>query len=260
MMRALNTAATGMAAQQTNVDVIANNLANVNTTGFRRSRAEFQDLIYQTLRAPGGASGDGQRMPTGLQIGQGVRTVATAQVHLQGSLSQTGGALDVAIEGAGFLQVTRPNGEIAYTRAGDLKSDADGRLVTVDGNAVEPAITIPTDATSVTISASGIVSVTQPGSTSSQEVGQLTLASFANPAGLMEIGRSMFVATDASGQAIQGRPGEGGLGTLSQGFLEGSNVEVVNEMIDLIASQRAYEINQKVITASDEMLQRVAQR
>ena len=260
MMRALNTAASGMAAQQTNVDVIANNLANVNTTGFKRSRAEFQDLLYQTIRAPGAPSGDGQRMPTGLQIGQGARTVSTSQLHIQGSLQQTGGSLDVAIEGAGFLQVTRPNGELAYTRAGNLKSDAEGRLVTADGYTVDPAITIPPDSTAVTISSTGVVSVTQPGQTAAQEVGQLTLTGFANPGGLLAIGRSMFVATDASGQPIQGRPGDQGLGTLSQGFLEGSNVEVVNEMVDLIASQRAYEVNQRVIQAADEMLQRTTQR
>jgi flagellar basal-body rod protein FlgG len=260
MMRALNTAATGMAAQQTNVDVIANNLANVNTTGFRRSRAEFQDLIYQTLRAPGGSTGDGARLPTGLQLGQGTRTVSTAQIHLQGSLSQTGGSLDLAIEGSGFFQVTRPSGQIAYTRAGNLKTDAEGRLITTDGYAIEPAITIPPDATAVTIAPSGMVSVTRPGQSASQEVGQLNLAGFANPAGLLAIGRSMFVATDASGQPISGKPGEEGLGTVSQGFLEGSNVEVVNEMIDLISSQRAYEVNQKVIQAADEMLRRTTER
>jgi flagellar basal-body rod protein FlgG len=260
MMRALNTAATGMAAEQTKVDVIANNIANVNTTGFRRSRAEFQDLVYQTLRAPGAPSGDGQKLPTGLQLGQGTRTVSTAQIHLQGTMQQTGGNLDVAIEGSGFFQVTRPNGQIAYTRAGNLKTDAEGRLVTVDGYTVDPAITIPPDATSITISANGVVSVTQPTQTAAQEVGQLTLTGFANPAGLQAIGRSLFVASDVSGQPIQARPGEEGLGTLSQGFLEGSNVEVVNEMIDLISSQRAYEINQRVITAADEMLQRVTQR
>lgn len=260
MMKALTTAATGMAAQQTNVDVVANNLANVNTTGFRRSRAEFQDLIYQTLRAPGAPAGDGATLPTGLQIGQGTRVVSTAQVHMQGSLVQTGGSLDIAIEGAGFIQVTRPSGEIGYTRAGNLKTDAEGRLVTVDGYAVEPAITIPPDATGVTISPSGVISVTQPGQAASQQVGQITLAGFANPAGLLALGRSTFQASDASGQPMVAKPGEEGLGTVAQGFLEGSNVEVVSEMIDLIASQRAYEVNQKVIEAADQMLRRVADR
>jgi flagellar basal-body rod protein FlgG len=260
MMRALNTAATGMAAQQTNVDVIANNLANVNTTGFRRSRAEFEDLIYQTLRTPGGTTGDGMKLPTGIQLGEGVRTVSTTQIHMQGSLLQSGGSLDLAIEGSGYFQITRPGGQIAYTRSGDFKTDAEGRLVTADGYMVEPAITIPTNATSITISPNGIISVTLPNQTASQEIGQLTIAGFANPAGLDPIGRTMFQVSDASGQPIQAQPGQEGLGTVAQGFLEGSNVEVVNEMIDLIASQRAYEVNQKVITTADEMLRRVTER
>jgi flagellar basal-body rod protein FlgG len=261
MMRALNTAATGMAAQQTNVDVIAHNLANVNTTGFRRMRAEFQDLIYQTIRTPGGtASSEGQRLPTGIQIGEGVRTVSTTEIHEQGAMLQNGGNWDVAIAGAGFFQVTQPGGQIAYTRAGDFKLDQDGRLVTTDGYLVEPAVTVPTNATSVTISPSGQISVTLPNQTASQEVGQLQLANFVNPAGLLAIGRTSFVTTDASGQPILGQPGQEGLGTISQGFLEASNVEVVTEMVDLIAAQRAYEINQRVVTTADEMLQRVTQR
>jgi flagellar basal-body rod protein FlgG len=261
MMRALNTAATGMAAQQTNVDTIAHNLANVNTTGFRRMRAEFQDLIYQTIRTPGGtASTEGQRLPTGIQIGEGVRTVSTTEIHEQGAMLQDGGKWDLAIEGAGFFQVTQPGGQIAYTRAGDFKLDQDGRLVTTDGYLIEPAVTIPTNATSVTISPSGNISVTLPNQTASQEVGQLQLANFVNPSGLLAIGRTSFVVTDASGQPILGQPGQEGLGTVAQGFLEASNVEVVTEMVDLIAAQRAYEINQRVITTADEMLQRVTQR
>jgi flagellar basal-body rod protein FlgG len=260
MMRALNTAASGMAAQQTSVDVIAHNLANVNTTGFRKQRAEFEDLIYQTIRTPGGTTGEGQKLPTGIQIGEGVRLVSTTQMHMQGSLLQTGSNLDLAIEGTGFFQIQRPGGEIAYTRAGNFRVDAEGRLVTVDGYEVEPAITIPTNATSVSISPNGTVSVTTPGENASQDVGELTIAGFVNPAGLLAIGRTMFTPTDASGEAIVGRPGEEGLGTLASGFLEASNVEVVNEMIDLIASQRAYEINQRVITAADEMLRRVTDR
>ena len=260
MMRALNTAASGMAAQQTNVDVIAHNLANVNTTGFRKQRAEFEDLIYQTIRTPGGTTGEGQKLPTGIQIGQGVRLVSTTQMHHQGSLLQTTSTLDVAVEGDGFFQITRPGGQIAYTRAGNFRVDAEGRLVTVDGYAVEPAISIPTNATFVTISPNGLISVQTSGETATQDVGQLTLANFVNPAGLLAIGRTMFVPTDASGEAIAGQPGTEGLGTLASGFLEASNVEVVTEMIDLIASQRAYELNQRVITTADEMLQRVTDR
>jgi flagellar basal-body rod protein FlgG len=260
MMRALNTAASGMAAQQTNVDVIAHNLANVNTTGFRKQRAEFEDLIYQTIRTPGGTTGEGQKLPTGIQIGEGVRVVSTTQMHNQGSLIQTESTLDVAVEGDGFFQITRPGGQIAYTRSGNFRVDAEGRMVTVDGYQVEPAISIPTNATAVTISPNGLVSVQTAGSTATQDVGQLTLANFVNPAGLLAIGRTMFVPTDASGEAITGQPGQEGLGTLASGFLEASNVEVVQEMIDLIASQRAYEVNQKVITTADEMLQRVTDR
>lgn len=260
MIRAMHTAASGMIAQQNNVDVISNNLANVNTTGFRKSRAEFEDLIYQTYRTAGGTVGDNQRLPTGIQIGEGVRTVSTTQTHMQGSLLQTGNKLDVAIEGSGFFQVTLPGGQIAYTRSGNFKSDAEGRLVTVDGYLVEPAISIPTNATSVTIAATGSISVTLPDQTSAQEIGQLTLANFVNPSGLNPIGRTMFVPTDASGQPLVTMPGQEGVGTLQQGFLEASNVEVVNEMIDLIAAQRAYEVNQRVISTSDEMLRVVTQR
>ncbi|MDH5671852.1 MAG: flagellar basal-body rod protein FlgG [Myxococcales bacterium] len=260
MLRALNTAATGMAAQQTRIDVTANNMANVNTTGFRRSRAEFQDLVYQTLRAPGGSTGDGQRLPTGIQVGQGTRTVSTEHIHIQGNLQQTGGSLDVAVEGNGFFQVVRPGGDVAYTRAGNFKTDAEGQLVTTDGFLVEPAISIPADAVSVTVSPDGVVSITQPGQTTSQEVGQITLAGFANPGGLLALGRNLYGATDASGQPIVAQPGQEGLGTVAQGFLEGSNVQVVNEMIDLITSQRAYEVNQRVIQAADDMLRKTTER
>jgi flagellar basal-body rod protein FlgG len=260
MMKALHTAATGMLAQQTSVDVTAHNLANVNTTGYRRQRAEFQDLMYQNMRAPGGTNGDGSQLPSGLQIGHGVRTVATAQIHVQGSLAQTGNSLDLAIEGSGFFQVNRPGGDVAYTRAGNLKTDAEGRLVTVDGYEIEPSISIPVNATSITISPDGSVSVTLPNQNESQQVGQLTLAGFANVGGLLALGRSLFQPTDASGEALEAQPGRDGLGTIAQGFLEGSNVEVVNEMIDLIASQRAYDINQRVITTSDEMLRKVTER
>ncbi|MET0284416.1 MAG: flagellar basal-body rod protein FlgG, partial [Polyangiales bacterium] len=215
---------------------------------------------YQTTRAPGGQAGTGASAPAGLQVGLGVRTAATQTMHIQGSLQQTGNSLDLAIEGNGFFQVQRPNGDIAYTRSGNLRSDSDGRLVTSDGYAIEPNISIPADATAITISSTGLVSVTQPGQQQAQEVGQLQLANFANPGGLLSTGRNLYAPTAASGIAVVGNPGEEGTGTLAQGFLEGSNVEVVNEMIDLIASQRAYETNQRVITAADEMLRKTTER
>ncbi|MGE0791182.1 MAG: flagellar basal-body rod protein FlgG [Sandaracinaceae bacterium] len=255
-MRALRSAASGMIAQETHIDTIAHNMANVGTTGFRRQRAEFQDLIYQNVRAPGGRTGDGGTLPTGIQIGQGTRTVSTEFMHTQGALQSTGNPLDLAIEGEGFFQVTRQGGEVAYTRAGNLKLDNNGRLVTVDGLPIEPSITIPQDATSITVSPDGTISVTQPGSSQTMELGQLQIARFPNPGGLQALGRSMFRPSAASGQPLVAQPGQEGTGQLSQGFLEGSNVEVVNEMIDLISSQRAYEINQRVIQASDEMLRK----
>ncbi len=260
MLKALNTAATGMVAQQLRIDVTANNMANVNTGGFRRARAEFQDLLYEQVRRPGGQTADGGTLPTGVQIGHGTRLASTTHIHQQGSLIQTEGPLDLAIEGNGFFQVQRPSGDVAYTRAGNLKTDSQGQLVTVDGYAIQPGITIPTDAIGVTITPEGVVSVVTAGQTQAQEVGQLQLASFANPAGLEAIGRSMFVPTSASGEAVAAAPGQEGMGTLAQGFLEGSNVEVVTEMLDLITSQRAYEVNQRVIEAADEMLQRTTSR
>ena len=260
MYRALATAATGMRAQQLNIDVTANNMANVNTTGFRRARAEFQDLLYTTIRAPGGTSGDGSTQPTGIQIGQGTKLVSTELIHTQGSSRETGNALDIAIEGDGYFQITRPSGDIAYTRAGNFKTDAQGRLVTAEGFAVEPAITIPPDAQTITISPDGAVSVRQAQQTQSTQVGQLTLAQFSNPGGLLAIGRTMFTATTASGEPLVGVPGQQGMGTVSQGFLEGSNVEVVNEMVDIITSQRAYEIANKVLKTADEMLRNTTQR
>ena len=259
MIRALNTAATGMIAQQTNVDVIANNMANVNTTGFRRSRAAFQDLVYQTVRAPGGTTSSGQSLPTGIQLGHGTKNVSTEFIFVQGNLAQTENALDMAIEGDGFFKVLRPDGNVAYTRAGNFKSDAQGQLVTADGYPLEPSITIPSDATSVTITGDGVVSVQTAGQSTSQQVGQITLSSFINPGGLRAMGRGLFVPTDASGAPLEGVPGTAGLGTIGQGMLEGSNVEVVNEMIDLISSQRAYEINQRVVQAADEMLRRTTE-
>ncbi|MGF1465937.1 MAG: flagellar basal-body rod protein FlgG [Sandaracinaceae bacterium] len=256
MMRSLRSAATGMMAQQTHIDVIAHNMANVSTTGFRRARAEFQDLVYQQVRTPGGRTIDGGTLPTGIQIGSGTRTVSTEIMNTQGTLDQTGNPLDLAIEGDGFFQVTRPDGTLAYTRAGNFKMDADGRVVTVAGLPLEPPLSLPLDVTSVTIGQDGVITVTQPGSTDAQELGQLQLVRFPNPGGREALGRSLFRQTDASGQPTLAQPGQDGVGTVAQGFLEASNVEVVNEMIDLISSQRAYEINQRVVQASDEMLRR----
>lgn len=255
MLPALFTAATGMRAQQTNIDVIANNLANVNTTGFKRGRADFQDLVYQTLQQPGAPSSNQTEIPTGIQVGLGSRTAAVHRLFLQGGMQNTENQLDIAIDGDGFLQVFRPNGEIAYTRSGALKLDSQGRVVTSDGFPIEPELVIPTDALSITIGTDGTVSVLQPGNVNSQQLGQLRLVNFANPAGLSGLGRTLFQSTTASGDPIEGVPGEQGLGTILQGFLEISNVSVVEEMVQLITGQRAYEINSRAIQAADEMLQ-----
>ncbi|MBI5643128.1 MAG: flagellar basal-body rod protein FlgG [Deltaproteobacteria bacterium] len=255
MIRALWTASTGMEAQQTNIDVIANNLANVNTTGFKKSRADYQDLLYQELKAAGAASSPSTTIPTGIQIGQGVRTVSVEKVFNQGNFKETQNSYDVAIEGDGFIQITKPDGQLAYTRNGELKVDSEGRLVTSDGYLVEPQITIPSDALTLTISSDGIVSVTQPSSTTAAQVGTLELARFINPSGLQSIGKNLYLPTGASGDPITGTPGSEGFGTMSQGFLEMSNVSVVEEMVAMIAAQRAYEINSKSIQTTDEMLQ-----
>jgi flagellar basal-body rod protein FlgG len=258
MLRSLFTAATGMTAQQQHLDVIANNLANVNTTGFKRGRADFQDLLYQTLSQPGAASSNQTEIPTGIQLGLGVRTAAVQRLFLEGDFQQTQNQLDVAIDGAGFLQIRQPNGDLAYSRAGSFKLDSQGRVVNSDGFPLEPEITIPTDATSITIGTDGTVSVLQPGNTAPQQVGQIELANFPNPAGLAGLGRSLFRNTVASGDPITGAPGQGGIGGVSQGVLEISNVSVVEEMVNLISGQRAYEMNSKAIQASDEMLQTAA--
>jgi flagellar basal-body rod protein FlgG len=255
MIRALFTAATGMQSQQLNVDVIAHNLANVNTTGFKRSRADFQDLLYQTLRQPGASSSSQTEIPTGIQLGLGSRTAAVQRLFLQGDFQLTQNQLDVAIDGDGFFQILQPNGEVAYTRAGAFKLDSQGRIVSSDGLPLEPEITIPNDATGITIGSDGIVSVIQPGNVTPQQVGQIRVVNFANPAGLSGLGRSLFQNTTASGEPIEGVPGTDGLGQLSQGFLEISNVSVVEEMVNLITGQRAYEINSRAIQAADEMLQ-----
>jgi flagellar basal-body rod protein FlgG len=255
MIRALFTAATGMQAQQLNVDVISHNLANVNTTGFKRSRADFQDLLYQTLRQAGAASSNQTEIPTGIQLGLGTRTAAVQKLFVQGDFQHTQNQLDVAIDGAGFFQVQHPNGEVVYTRAGAFKLDSQGRVVNSDGYPLEPEITIPNNATSITIAPDGTVSVLQAGNSAPQQVGQMRLVNFANPAGLSGMGRSLFQTTTATGEPQEGSPGADGLGALSQGFLEVSNVSVVEEMVNLITGQRAYEINSKAIQAADEMLQ-----
>jgi flagellar basal-body rod protein FlgG len=255
MIRALFTAATGMEAQQLNIDTIAHNLANANTTGFKRGRADFQDLLYQTVTAPGTASSASTEVPAGLQVGLGVKPAAVGKIFSQGDFRNTGSELDLAIEGDGFFQVLQPNGEIAYTRAGALKRDSVGQLVTSNGYLLEPAITLPDDTTAVTIAADGTVSVLQGGSATATVVGDLELAVFPNPQGLSAIGRNLLLPTDASGDPITGVPGEAGIGTLSQGFLEISNVSIAEELVNMIMSQRAFEVNSKSIQAANEMLQ-----
>jgi flagellar basal-body rod protein FlgG len=254
MIKALSTAATGMEAQQTRLDVTANNIANVSTAGFKKSRAEFQDLMYQTMRAPGAPTSPSTRTPAGLEVGSGVRTVATQRMHTEGELKQTGNPLDVAVEGQGFFQITLPSGKIGYTRDGSFKLSTEGKLVTADGYPLTSDISIPPDAQSVSIGVDGTVSATVPGEAQPTEVGKIELATFANPAGLAAQGRNTFIETGASGTPTTGAPGQDGLGTLSQGTLEGSNVSVVEEMIDLIAGQRAYEVNSRVVKAADDML------
>lgn len=258
MIRALYSAGSGMAAQQMNVDNIANNLANANTTGFKMRRTEFQDLVYQTIVQPGTASGAQTTVPTGLQLGLGARPAANEVIFAQGDFQQTSNPLDVVIQGKGFFQIRRASGELAYTRSGAFHLDRDGNVVTLNGESVEPQITIPPEAQAVTIAADGTVSYTLPGQTTTQLAGQIQLANFVNPAGLNSIGSNLYLPTDASGDPTIGNPGgQEGLGTLQQGYLEGSNVSVVEEFINLIVSQRAYEANSKVVKAADEMYQQV---
>jgi len=258
MIRALYSAASGMSAQQTNVDNIANNLANSSTVGFKARRAQFQDLLYQSYLQPGASAGAQTVVPTGLQLGLGTRAASNEIIFSQGSFSQTDNPLDMVIQGRGFFQVRRSSGDLAYTRAGAFHLDRDGNIVTADGDALEPQITIPADAQSVTVASDGTVSYTQPGQTAAQVGGQIQLANFANPAGLNSIGRNLYTPTDASGDPVTGNPGgQEGLGTLMQGYLEQSNVSVVEEFISLIVSQRAYEANSKVVKAADDMYQQV---
>ncbi len=258
MFRALYTAASGMIAQQLNLDNIANNLANASTSGFRQRRLQFHDLLYQNVVMPGAASTQQTTVAAGLQIGLGTRAIASEIIQRQGEFDSTGNPLDLTIQGPGFFQVTQPNGEIAYTRSGAFHTDGQGNLVTADGSALEPAITIPPNATSITIGADGTVSVTQPGQTDAQQVGTIQLALFANPGGLNSIGKNLFLATTASGDPVIGTPGGSeGIGSLAQGFLENSNVNVVEEFIQMIMAQRSYESNSRVVRAADEMLQQL---
>ncbi len=253
-MRALAIAATGMSAQETNVEVIANNLANVNTTAFKRARAEFSDLIYQTVRAEGVPTRGGEEVvPEGAQLGLGVRTVGIRNLHAQGPLTQTSNPLDVAINGRGWFEISGPNGETLYTRAGSFNKSPTGQLVTGDGYAVSPAITIPSDAVEVVINESGEVYAKVEGQTDPQLLGQLSLVDFANDAGLQPLGNNLYRETTASGQPISGVATDPGFGSIQQGYLEGSNVDPVREITELIAAQRAYEMNSKVIQAADEM-------
>ena len=259
-MRALRTAASGMLAQQLNVEVISNNIANMNTVGFKRQRAEFQDLLYQNVERMGAQSStQGTVVPTGIQIGAGVKAGSVYRITEQGSPSRTGNIYDVAIDGKGYFQITLPSGELAYTRAGNFTVNGEGQLVTDDGYAVEPAISIPQDMVDVSISKSGQVQVTTQGQTAPQVVGQLEVATFFNEAGLEAIGDNLLLETAASGPANVGAPGEPGFGTLMQGYTEASNVDAVSEITALIVAQRAYEMNSKVITTADEMLSVSAQ-
>ena len=259
MIRSLWISKTGLDAQQTQMDVVANNLANVSTTGFKRSRAVFEDLLYQTLRQPGAQSSQQTQLPSGLQVGTGVKPVATERIFTQGNLQQTGNSKDVAIQGQGFFQVLLPDGTTGYTRDGSFQTDAQGQLVTSSGYIVQPAITIPANAQSITIGRDGTVSVTQPGSANAVQVGTLQLANFVNVAGLQSMGENIYVETASSGTASTSTPGTNGVGVLNQGYVETSNVNVVEELVNMIQTQRAYEINSKAIQTSDQMLQRLAQ-
>lgn len=254
MLRAIRTAATGMSAQQAGVDNIANNLANANTTGFKRTNIVFQDLLYETVQASGPGEASGTR-PATMQMGHGAAAIATVRNFTQGSLIESGNVFDLAVNGDGFLQVQRPDGSIAYTRDGTLTRDAEGNLVTQSGLPIEPNVSIPQEAIEVHVSLDGVISVRLQGEADMTQVGQLELARFSNPNGLNAIGGNLYEQTDASGEPTIGTPGQDGLGTIKQGFVESANVDVVQEMVNLIAAQRAYEINSKMITTGEEMLQ-----
>jgi flagellar basal-body rod protein FlgG len=258
MIRALYSAGSGMVAQQMSIDNIAHNLSNANTTGFKMRRTQFQDLLYQNFIQPGAAAGSQTVVPSGLQLGLGTRPAANEIVFSQGNFQSTDNPLDVVIQGRGFFQVRQPNGQLAYSRSGAFQLDRDGNLVTSEGNPLEPQINIPQQAQTITIAADGTVSYSQQGQTAAQVAGQIQLANFTNPAGLNSIGSSLFTPTDASGEPTVGNPGgQEGLGTLQQGYLEGSNVSVVEEFINMIVSQRAYEASSKVVKAADDMYSQV---
>jgi flagellar basal-body rod protein FlgG len=259
MIRSLWIAKTGLDAQQTQLDITSNNLANVSTNGFKRARAVFEDLLYQTLRQPGASSSAQTQIPSGLQIGTGVRPIASERIFTQGNLTQTGNALDVAIQGPGFFQILLPDGTTAYTRDGAFQKDSQGQIVTANGYTLAPAITIPSNATSVTIGTDGVVTVLQPGSSSAVQVGQIQLANFVNAGGLQSMGQNLYLETASSGTATPNTPGTNGVGLLNQSYVETSNVNVVEELVNMIQTQRAYEINSRAIQTSDQMLARLTQ-
>jgi|UniRef100_UPI0040484FAC flagellar basal-body rod protein FlgG len=259
MIRSLWISKTGLEAQQTQMDVISNNLANVSTNGYKKSRAVFEDLLYQTIRQPGAQSTQQTQLPSGMQLGTGVKPVATERIFTQGNLQQTSNNTDVAINGTGFFQVLMPDGTNNYTRDGSFQVSNTGQLVTASGYVIQPAITIPANAQTLTVGSDGVISVTLPNSVAVTQVGQLQLATFINPAGLSAKGENLYSETAASGAPITVNPGSNGAGVLSQGFVETSNVNVVEEMVNMIQTQRAYEINSKAITTSDQMLQRLGQ-
>jgi flagellar basal-body rod protein FlgG len=259
MIRSLWIAKTGLDAQQTQLDVTSNNLANVATNGFKRARAVFEDLLYQTLRQPGASSSAQTQIPSGLQIGTGVRPVATERIFTQGNLTQTGNSLDIAIQGEGFFQIQLPDGTLGYTRDGAFQKDSQGQIVTANGYPLSPAITIPSNALSVTVGTDGVVTVLQSGSTTPVQIGQIQLASFVNNGGLQSMGQNLFLETASSGTATPNTPGTNGVGLLNQGYVETSNVNVVEELVSMITTQRAYEINSRSIQTSDQMLARLTQ-
>ena len=259
MIRSLYIAKTGLEAQQTNLDVVTNNLANVSTNGFKKSRAVFEDLLYQNVRQPGAQSSQQTQLPSGLQIGTGVRAVATERIHTQGNPQQTGNSKDVMVNGSGFFQVLMPDGTTAYTRDGSFQTDNNGQLVTSSGYVLQPPITVPSNALTMTVGRDGTVSVTTPGTVAPTQIGSIQVSNFVNPAGLESLGENLYAETGSSGTAQTSTPGTNGAGVLMQGYVETSNVNVVEEMVNMIQTQRAYEINSKAITTSDQMLAKISQ-